>query len=129
MVEGEETPVATPPEDTNPTPPETSGDEGGDKLMAFLSYLGILVIIPLLVKKDDPYVKFHAKQGLTLLVAGVILWVVAMILAFIPIIGWIIAFILWITLIILAIIGIVNALTGKEKPLPLIGRFAEKFKF
>jgi len=125
MVEGEEIPGATPPE--SPTPPaEPQGEgEGGDKVMALLCYLGILVVIPLLVKKDDAYVKFHAKQGLVLLIA----WIILSIIFVIPFVGWVVGFIGYIILLVLGIIGIVNALSGKMKPLPIVGKFAEKFKF
>jgi len=100
---------------------------GDDKAMALLAYLGILVLIPLLVKKDSEYVRFHVQQGLTLLVAEVI-WVVASwILAFIPILGWLITAIGWLILLILFIIGIVNALSGKKAPLPILGGLAKNF--
>ncbi|MBN1445824.1 MAG: hypothetical protein JW957_06930, partial [Candidatus Omnitrophica bacterium] len=61
-------------------------DEG--KGLAWLSYLGILLLIPLLVNKDNEYSKFHVKQGLVLLISGIILSVASIILAFIPVIGW-----------------------------------------
>ena len=35
-------------------------------IMLVLSYLGILALIPLLMKKDDPEVQWHAKNGLAL---------------------------------------------------------------
>jgi len=37
-------------------------------LIAILSYFGLLFLIPMLVVKDDPFVQFHAKQGLVLFV-------------------------------------------------------------
>lgn len=89
-------------------------------LMAVLCYFGILVIIPLLTDaKNDPFVKFHIKQGLVLLIA----YVIAGFIAWIPIIGWLI----WLALFILFIIGIVNASTGKEGELPVIGSLGSKF--
>lgn len=33
------------------------------KLLAVLAYLGILVLIPILVAKEDKFVRFHANQG------------------------------------------------------------------
>ena len=36
------------------------------RLLAALSYFGVLCFIPLLVNKDDEIVAFHAKQGLIL---------------------------------------------------------------
>ena len=46
----------------------------------------------------------------------------------VPGIGRIIYPLLGIFLFILFIIGIINAINGKEKPLPVLGDFAEKFK-
>ncbi len=89
--------------------------------MAALSYLGILVLIPLLSgAKNDPFVKFHIKQGLVLLIC----WVVGSFLIWIPIIGQLFV---GLPLLILFIIGLVNALSGKESELPVVGKFAAKF--
>ena len=99
------------------------------KSVAWLSYLGILVIIPILLQKENPYTKFHIKQGLVLLVASIVWIVASWILAFIPILGTIIALLGWLVLVILAIIGIVNALQGKEAKLPFLGDYGDKFSF
>jgi len=93
-----------------------------NKVIALLSYLGILVLVPLLAKKESPYAQFHAKQGLVLLIA----WIAIGIITVIPIIGWIIGPIASIVLLIFSIIGIINALGGQTKELPLIGQFGEK---
>jgi len=37
-----------------------------NKIMAILSYLSILCLIPLFTKKDNEFVYYHAKQGLVL---------------------------------------------------------------
>jgi uncharacterized membrane protein len=108
--------VQTPP----PTPPNATGPQK-NTLMAVLSYIGILVIVPLLTAKDDPFVKFHIKQGLVLLICfvigGFVFWV--------PFVGWI----LWLGCFIMMILGITNASSGKEQELPLIGSFAHNFHF
>jgi uncharacterized membrane protein len=92
--------------------------------MAILAY--IIFFIPLLTDaKDDPFVKYHVKQGLVLFIG----YIIEMFIGQIPIIGWILYPFLGIFLFILFIIGIINAANGKEKPLPLIGDFAEKFNF
>ncbi len=104
---------------------EEDGDvkEGKNVGMAALCYFGILVLIPLLTDaKKDPYVKFHIKQGLVLLVAGIANSIISMI----PFLGWVIGFIVWIMLLVFFVIGLINALTGKEKELPLIGKYGEK---
>lgn len=94
--------------------------------MAIVAY--IIFFIPLLTKdKDDPFVKYHVKQGLTLFLASVIVWMVVQV---VPIIGPLfIGPILNIAIIVLLVIGIMNAANGVEKPLPLIGQFAKNFNF
>lgn len=90
-----------------------------DQLMGILSYLGILVIIPIAVAKDSEFAMYHANQGLILFIAEVILFGIGMI----PILGWIISFFGWIAAVVFAIIGIMNAAGKKKKPLPIIGGY------
>ncbi|MES2315375.1 MAG: DUF4870 domain-containing protein [Patescibacteria group bacterium] len=102
--------------------------KGGDRtIFGILSYLGPLVIISLLVKKDDPFVKFHAKQGLVLfcieviisvLFSGMFLW------AMLPLFN-----LIHLCLLVLAIIGIINVVGGNEKELPVVGSLAHYFTF
>ena len=98
---------------------------GGQKNigMAVLCYFGILVLIPLLTEsKNDPFVKFHIKQGLVLLIAGVIVGAVSAI----PFLGWVVGGIASLILLVLFIMGIVNAAGGQEKELPIIGSMGSK---
>ncbi len=100
-------------------------EPGGINAMALLSYLGLLVLVPLLAAKGDSFAQFHAKQGLTLLITAVI----AMFVGVVPIIGWILAPFITLACLVLAIIGIVNVLAKKKKELPLIGKYAKQLKF
>ena len=89
------------------------------KLMSVLAYLGILIIIPFLMAKDDPSVHFHIKQGSILVAAEIVVWVLSM-----TMFGWSMWPILQLinlACIIFSIIGIVNVLQGHDKELPLIG--------
>jgi uncharacterized membrane protein len=98
---------------------------GQKDLTAILSYLGILFLVPLLACKDNPFAQFHAKQGLVLFIAEV----ATMFIGWIPFLGWFVGMVAWFIWVILSIIGIVNVLGGKQVPLPIIGKFARKFKF
>lgn len=42
------------------------------RLLAGMSYLGVLCFVPLLMNKDDEFVYFHARQGLILWIWGVV---------------------------------------------------------
>ena len=104
----------------NASPDHKKGKNIG---MAVVAY--ILFFVPLLTEaRNDPFVKYHVKQGLVLFIAGVLCMVVAGTL-----------FLFWLTpilnlvIIVFAVLGIINAVNGKEAPLPLIGQFAKNFKF
>ena len=91
-----------------------------NKGMAALSYFGILFLIPLLTRKNSPFVRFHLNQAISLFLARVALWAFALFTgglgAFLPAIGRIFTFGC-------AIAGIVAALGGKRKRLPIVGDF------
>lgn len=89
------------------------------KVMAVLSYLGCLMLIPLFAGRKNKFSKFHLNQGLALFVTNVLL---SVIVNCIPKIGSILAIFVSIIMLIFEIIGIVNAATGKVKELPLIGK-------
>ncbi|MBU1118861.1 DUF4870 domain-containing protein [Patescibacteria group bacterium] len=101
--------------------------------LSYLSYISIFFLIPLLAKKDSPFAQFHAKQGMTLVIMVIAVFIGIMIVGFVPFIGPIISFLTWFATIIFAIVcvimGLVNVSKGVMKPLPLIGQFAEKIKF
>jgi len=101
-----------------------------NKMMALLSYLGFLFIIPLVAAPNSGFARFHANQGLVLFLAEVVgsiaISIVSVILAFIWFL-WFIVPLLWavygIGTFVLFIMGMVNAGGGKAKELPLIGKF------
>lgn len=101
-------------------------DIQGNRVMAILSYLGFLVLIPMLAAKDSPYARYHANQGLVLFVAEVVysiaFRIVRGILRAIHL-GFLagILRIVGIVFLVLAVIGIVNAVNGRAKELPVIG--------
>ena len=94
--------------------------------MAVIAYF--IFFIPLLTdSKDDPFVKFHVKQSIVLLIANIVVWTIG---AIIPFIGWfLVAPIGGLAVFILWIIGVINASQGKKKPVPVIGQFGEKLNF
>ncbi len=98
-------------------------DIAHNKLMAVLSYLSWLVLIPIFGAKDSAYARYHANQGLCLAIVE-ILWT-----AIANIIGeflWFLGIVLnlgSLSFLVLTILGIVNAAKGRAKELPIIGKF------
>lgn len=99
--------------------------------MAVLAYFGILVLIPILAAKESKFARFHANQGLILLITGVAYSIfVQVIIKIVAFISYALAGIVgialglaWLLLLVLVIIGIINAVKGEFKQLPLIGQF------
>jgi len=121
-------PQVSPPVTTTPTSESKSGDSGFDfseqSVMAALSYIGPLVIIPFLTNRENPFVLFHIKQGLVLFALIVVISMSSGFLWFL----FPIFMLINLGLFILAIIGVINALQRKEVELPIIGKFSSHIK-
>ena len=91
-----------------------------NRVISILCYFALLLLIPLLTRPYSQYVKFHANQGILLL----IVMIASRILDFIPIVGWLISWALNIFCVICIILGVINALGGQAKPLPVIGSYS-----
>ncbi len=111
-----------------------------NKVFALLSYIGILVLVPLIAAPKSKFARFHANQGLVLLIGevaygtvrGVLLGVLRL-LSRITLFGgalfspvyWIVNIVtglLSLAFLVFAIIGIINAAQGKAKELPIISK-------
>ena len=108
-----------------------------NKVMAILAYFGILVLIPILAAKDSKFARFHANQGLLLCIA-MFGWIIAdsVLTALLLAILWrglglwsiyslcgTVLNLVYIVFTVLAVIGIINALNGRAKELPIIGKY------
>ena len=91
------------------------------KLLAALSYLCIVSIVMYVLKKDNEYIKFHAKQGIVIFALSLI--------SVIPVVGWFLAPFISIAALILIIIGAIKAYQGEKYKLPVISSLAEKINF
>jgi len=89
-----------------------------NKGMAAISYLWILCLVPLILKKDSEFAQFHAKQGLALF----IIEVVGSLVFWIPVVGWL----LFICVLVLAVLGIVKALQGEYWEMPVANSLMKK---
>ena len=118
----------------NDTPDTTAEFDANDiaqnKAMGILAYFGPLCLIPIFAAKESKFARFHANQGLVLLIACVAYSIASSIINSILLaISWRLSFITGIisfvsvVFAILALLGIINAANGKAKELPLIGKF------
>ncbi len=97
----------------------TTEDIEKNKTMAGLAYF--IFFLPLIACPDSKYGKFHANQGLVLLIFSI---AGNIILGLIPFIGWVLLPIFCILILVFAIMGLVNGFGGKAKELPLIGKIS-----
>ncbi|PIT90334.1 MAG: hypothetical protein COU22_02770 [Candidatus Komeilibacteria bacterium CG10_big_fil_rev_8_21_14_0_10_41_13] len=97
---------------------ELNRDVEENKILAAVSYIWILCLVPLFLKRKSKFVQFHAKQGLVLFIIEIIGWLVF----WIPLIGWI----LFVYVIIMAVMGIMNAMQGRMWEMPILGKYARK---
>ena len=93
-------------------------DIQANKVWAGLAYF--LFFLPLIICPESRYARYHANQGLVLLIVSAL---GSIVLAIIPIIGWILSPIFGLGVLVLAIMGLVNGLNGQAKELPLIGKW------
>ena len=113
-------------------PQATEAQIKDGKGLAWLSYFGILFLIPLLANKDNPYSRWHAVQGMTLFIAYVVLIIVLRILMLIPYVWWVFLILLiavGILTFVFALIGIIKSAQGKFWTVPIVGSMgANMFK-
>jgi uncharacterized membrane protein len=109
------------------------------RYLAFLAYLVPVLgwLYVLLLRKEEEFAVYHAKQSLVLTISAIlvpVVWaVVAWILVLIPLVGPVTAASLF-ALVILAylyliatwVVGMVYALREQMKPVPVVGGWAEK---
>lgn len=98
-------------------------DAQQNKTMGILAYIGPLVLVPIFAAKESKFARFHANQGLVLLICEAALSILGIILGLIT---WVLKLLLvWpfeILVLVLCILGIVSAAKGECKEFPLINK-------
>lgn len=91
------------------------------QLMAALSYLGVLCFVPLLYGRKDPFIQFHARQGLVIWMWGV----VALFLFPLPL-GRVLFNFSSSAIMMLSVVGLISVALGRSWRLPLVHELSEK---
>lgn len=97
---------------------KTGGNDKNEKLFAALAYLGVLFFLPLVMCPESQFGRFHANQGLVLLLFGAI---GNLVLAWIPLIHGVLLAIYNVLMLLLFVVGVLNVLDGRTRDLPVIG--------
>ncbi len=133
--------------------PHSRQDVSEGAFLAAIGYFGALCLVPLLLQPNNKYSRYHAKQGLVLFAAEVVLgvggvilfWlthlIFGLILIHIPVLGEFLNFIInvlvfWVFWGILgvgsfafSVIGAYNAWGGNLWQMPLLWYYARRLKF
>jgi len=99
----------------------TESEKGGI-FLATVSYLGILSLLPFILRTNNSFALFHARQG-------VVLWILEMLASaflLIPFIGYLIFIFAMIGCLVLSLYGMFQACGGKREPLPVVGNLASE---
>ena len=94
--------------------PEQQGDIQKNKDVAAMSYLWILSVVVLYARRDSPFIRYHARQGVWLFVISIPLWLI-------PRVGHFLEFVILAGM----IIGFLNAAQGRYLDVPIIGQLAK----
>ena len=98
-----------------------TSSSSNDMWMGILSYLGVLALIPYLVKDQTPFVRAHAVRGINLLILEVIVWVAVGVFSWVPILDGILSTLAGLASFVFSLIGIINVANKEDKDLPIIG--------
>jgi uncharacterized membrane protein len=104
-------------------------------VMIVLAYLWLLALVPLLVEKGDPEVQWHARHGLVLMMAELLLLVgYAVVTSFISLatlgLGCVLSIVLvfgWIGILVLHVVEIVKGVNGSRFIIPGVSHYADRF--
>jgi uncharacterized membrane protein len=101
--------------------------------MIVLSYLWLLALVPLLTKKEDPDLQWHAKHGLVLVGAEIVGWIAIIIVNTLVSMldfgctGCILFWVFWVAVLVVHILCIVKGLNNQRFIIPGVSQLTEKF--
>ena len=128
MTEHPTTPPPPPP--YNPPPPAGPGAKPVNAPMIVLAYLWILALVPLLMEKEDAEVQWHAKHGIVLLAAEIIIGIIFGIIMNIPGVGCVscaVYPVYALAVIVVHVLCIMKGLKGERFIIPTLSAFADRF--
>ena len=87
------------------------------EILSYITWVGLVIAIVLNIEKKNEFGKFHIRQALLIM----IIWLIAVFIIWIPVIGWIIGILLFV----LWLLGLIYAIQGQKKEIPVIGKLAQ----
>lgn len=103
---------------------ENTNNQGKNTaIIAYITIIGLIIAFVMNNDKKEKFASYHIRQSLGITCVALGLSVIAVI----PILGWIISFLGFFLVLVLWIMGLINALSGNEKPVPVLGKKFEKW--
>ncbi len=125
-------PPPPPPSAGAPPPPPpvapTAGGSDNRTLMIILAYLGPFALIPFLAEKDDQDIQWHAKHGLVLFGADIVISIILTIVSTVTAcVGCLVTLPVWIIVAVVHIVCMVKGVNRERFLIPGLSDFADKF--
>jgi uncharacterized membrane protein len=116
-------------------PVSSSTPSSNRGVMIVLSYLWLLALVPLLVEKNDTEVQWHAKHGIVLMVAEIIVWIgftivtsiLSGVLAPLGCLTALLIPVIYLAFLILHIMAIIKGINGGRLIIPGVSEYANRF--
>jgi len=105
-----------------------SEDIKNNRAIAALSYILILFLVPMIIRRKSRFCRKSVKQGLALFTWEILLWIFSPFLYIVPFIGSFLVSLFFIISILFGFWGIRSSLRGKIFIIPIIGKYFEKIK-
>ena len=104
-------------------------------VMIVLAYLWVLALVPLLLERDDAEVQWHAKHGIVLMVAEIVLLVGYMLLTSLISLatlglGCVLVVLVvfgWVAIFAVHVAAIIKGVSGQRLIIPGVSEYAERF--
>jgi uncharacterized membrane protein len=112
--------------DSNATGASTGLTDDAASGIAYLTFIPAIIFLVVAPYNTNAKVRFHSWQSIFLGCAWVCLWIVNIVLAFVPIIGWLLMLVFALGLFVIWLICIIKAFQGQRFVVPIIGPLAAK---
>lgn len=103
--------------------PHSTSEGKTTAMIAYLTLIGLIVAFVQNAEKKNAFAQYHIRQSLGLMCTGLALSFINII----PVLGWIVCILGMFALLILWIMGLLNAVNGKERPVPVLGHLYDKW--
>lgn len=109
----------------NQNQPNTPDISSGKNIaiIAYITLIGLIIAFVMNNDKKDAFASYHIRQSLGLMCAGIALSIFSPI----PFLGWAVAVFGSLFILVLWVIGLLNAVNGKQAPVPVLGEYFEKW--